>query len=290
MYHFIQQPYNNNLEEIFMEDMKLFQIGEVAKMFQISVGTLRHYEQSGLVIPEYTDPQTGYRYYSIRQFEVLNTIRYLRVLDMPLNQIADFLHNRDIQVIEDKLQKQKELIRKKQQELKAVEQKINHRLQSIKNATVAPLDKIQIIQAPATRIVWIRDSLKPTSYLDLEYSIRKLTGDQPESIVFLGKVGVGISKEQLEHEHFETYDCAFLVLDEEDIYQGTVDELPESKCVSVHFRGSHKEASGYYQKLLQYIHEQHLEITGTSREITLIDNGITSDPEKFVTEIRIPVA
>lgn len=25
------------------------------------------------------------------------------------------------------------------------------------------------------------------------------------------------------------------------------------------------------------------------REITLIDNGLTDDPEKFVTEIRIPV-
>lgn len=110
-----------------MEDMKLFQIGEVAKMFQISVGTLRHYEQSGLLIPEYTDPQTGYHYYSIRQFEILNTIHYLRVLDMPLNQIADFLHNRDIQVIKDKLQKQKEMIQKKQQELKSIEHKINHR-------------------------------------------------------------------------------------------------------------------------------------------------------------------
>ena len=42
-----------------MEDMKLFQIGEVAKMFQISVGTLRHYEQAGLLSPEYTDPKTG---------------------------------------------------------------------------------------------------------------------------------------------------------------------------------------------------------------------------------------
>lgn len=272
-----------------MEDMKLFQIGEVAKMFQISVGTLRHYEQSGLLIPEYTDPQTGYRYYSIRQFEILNTIRYLRVLDMPLNQIADFLHNRDIQIIEDKLQKQKEMIQKKQQELKSVEHKINHRLQSIKDATEATLDKVQMITAPAARIVWIQDSLKPTSYLDLEYSIRKLTGEQPESIVFLGKVGVGISKEQLENDQFDHYDCAFLVLDEEDVYQGTVNELPESLCASIYFRGSHNEAAGYYRKLLSYIHNHNFTITGTSREITLIDNGITSDPEKFVTEIRIPV-
>ena len=47
-----------------MENKKLFQIGDVAKMFHISVGSLRHYEQAGLLKPEYTDPETGYRYYS----------------------------------------------------------------------------------------------------------------------------------------------------------------------------------------------------------------------------------
>ena len=69
---------------------ELFQIGDVAKLFHISVGSLRHYEKIGLVKPELIDENTGYRYYSTRQFECLNTIRYLRVLDMPLPQIADY--------------------------------------------------------------------------------------------------------------------------------------------------------------------------------------------------------
>ena len=56
--------------------------------------------------------KSSYRYYGIRQFEVLNTIRYLRVLDMPLEQIADFLANRDIQVIEENC-KSKEMIRER---------------------------------------------------------------------------------------------------------------------------------------------------------------------------------
>lgn len=40
-----------------MEDKKLFQIGEVAKMFQLSVGSLRHYEKAGFLKPEYTDKE-----------------------------------------------------------------------------------------------------------------------------------------------------------------------------------------------------------------------------------------
>jgi len=54
------------------------------------VSSLRHYEALGLVTPEYVDPSTNYRYYSVRQFEPLNTIRYLRAMDMPLTEIADF--------------------------------------------------------------------------------------------------------------------------------------------------------------------------------------------------------
>ena len=100
-------------KEIPMEDKKLFLIGEVAKMFHISMGTLRHYEQAGLLTPEYTDPDTRYRYYGTRQFELLNTIRYLRVLDFPLAQIKTFLDNRDTDVIEEKLVHQKEVIAKR---------------------------------------------------------------------------------------------------------------------------------------------------------------------------------
>lgn len=62
-------------------------------MFGLSVSSLRHYEKEGLLRPEYIDINTGYRYYGLKQFEVLNTVRYLRVLDMPLKDIREFLSN-----------------------------------------------------------------------------------------------------------------------------------------------------------------------------------------------------
>ena len=113
---------------------KLFRIGDIAKLFNLSVSTLRHYEKTGLVEPEYIDRETGYRYYSTRQFEVLNTIRYLRALDMPLSEISDFLKNRDIEIIEEKLIKQKQAVVEKQKRLKLIERKIENRLRSISDA------------------------------------------------------------------------------------------------------------------------------------------------------------
>lgn len=124
-----------------MEETKLFKIGEVAKMLHVSMGTLRHYEQAGLLTPEYVDRKTGYRYYSARQLEVLNTIRYLRVLDMPLPQIADFLQNRDVDVMREKLLWQKEMIREKKRELEHAERKIDHRLERLNEALQATLEK-----------------------------------------------------------------------------------------------------------------------------------------------------
>ena len=104
---------------------QLFSIGEMAKIFHLSVSSLRHYEALGLVTPEYVDPSTNYRYYSVRQFEPLNTIRYLRAMDMPLTEIADFLQNRDVETIEEKLRAQKAAVVQKQKELKRIERKLD---------------------------------------------------------------------------------------------------------------------------------------------------------------------
>lgn len=270
-------------------DGRLFRIGKVADMFNVSLGTLRHYERCGLLEPEYIDPRTGYRYYGAKQFEVLNTIRYLRVLDMPLTQIAEFLHNRDVHVIEDKLVAQKALIERKQHELEMVQRKIDHRLERLRDAEQSEFDVIRVVRQPACRIVWIRDSPKVDSYLGLEYSIRKLEQHQKDSLVFLGKVGVGIDKESLEQGGYADYGLVFLLLDDEDEYEGDTVALPETDCVRIRFRGSHGDAPDRYRELIWYTAEQGLDITGFSREIALIDEGLTSDPAQFVTEICIPV-
>lgn len=123
---------------------------------------------------------------------------------------------------------------------------------------------------PECRIVCMLDSLKSQTYLDLEQSIRKLEVGQKSSVVFLGKVGLGISRENLAGGNFERY---FLILDDEDDYDGEFRISPKGRCVSVRFRGSHTEASIYYQKLMSYTQKQGLSINGLSREITLINYG-----------------
>ena len=267
----------------------LFSIGDMAKLFHLSVSSLRHYETVGLLRPERIDPDTGYRYYSTRQFEVLNTIRYLRALDLPLKEIDDFLQNRDIDRMEEKLRQQKAAVMEKQQELQRIARKIDNRLQQLALAQTAVLDKIELVQAPACRMVWLEGSLKINKYVDMETPIGRLLRFDAEAVVFIGKVGVGISAEHLQEGSFSQYDGIFLVLDAEDRFQGETLLLPETTCVRVRFRGSHPQAPKQYEKLLAYLHENCLEVAGFSREITMVDEGLTSDTEKFLTEISIPV-
>ena len=142
-----------------MEKRELFQIGEMAKMFHLSVGSLRYYEKIGLLEPEYVDQETGYRYYSTGQFECLNTILYLRVLDMPLSQIASFLKNRDIGKIQEMLRQQKDVVVRKQEELKSIEKKITNRLRQIQDALGAEKERIQVKRVKPRRIAWLKDHL-----------------------------------------------------------------------------------------------------------------------------------
>lgn len=71
----------------------MFRIGEFAQIAQVSGRQLRFYDQLGLLRPAHTDPQTGYRYYSIRQLPRLNAILALKELGLTLEQIGPLLKN-----------------------------------------------------------------------------------------------------------------------------------------------------------------------------------------------------
>ena len=79
---------------------------------------------------------------------------------MPLTEIEDFLKNKDIDRIEEKLRQQKQAVLKKQQELKRIEQKIDHRLNWLMDAQSTSLDVVSLVSLPAYRIVWVDDPLQ----------------------------------------------------------------------------------------------------------------------------------
>jgi DNA-binding transcriptional MerR regulator len=70
-------------------------IGDFSRMTHLSVTTLRHYHEVGLLRPAEIDPGSGYRFYAPEQVQVAQVIRRFRDLGMPLEEIREVLHAPD---------------------------------------------------------------------------------------------------------------------------------------------------------------------------------------------------
>jgi len=69
----------------------MLKIGEFSKIAQVSIKTLRYYDQMGLLKPAHIDRYSGYRYYTLSQMVSLNRILALKDLDFTLDQIQELL-------------------------------------------------------------------------------------------------------------------------------------------------------------------------------------------------------
>jgi DNA-binding transcriptional MerR regulator len=70
-------------------------IGEFSRLTHLTVKTLRHYHEQGLLVPHAVDGTSGYRRYSVDQVPDALLIGRLRRLDMPLTEVRRVLESAD---------------------------------------------------------------------------------------------------------------------------------------------------------------------------------------------------
>ncbi|MED1799211.1 MerR family transcriptional regulator [Brevibacillus porteri] len=112
----------------------MFKISEFAKISQVSVKTLRYYDQVHLLKPAHTDKFSGYRYYSADQMFQLNRILAYKELGFSLDQIRQMMSE------QIPLEQIRGMFRIKQSEIQSILDKeqarlnlINDRLYAIEN-------------------------------------------------------------------------------------------------------------------------------------------------------------
>ena len=85
----------------------LLKIGEMAELNHVSAQTLRLYDKNKLLEPQYMDPETGYRYYTLEQCAKLDMIRALKSCHLPLQKIREIFELSSeeclIQVLEEQI-------------------------------------------------------------------------------------------------------------------------------------------------------------------------------------------
>lgn len=125
------------------------------------------------------------------------------------------------------------------------------------------MEKIKIEKSEPIKIAYVLNTLAPINYTNLENSLREVDcGENNNPIIFSGKVGIGIFQENLISKNFSKYDIVFATLDEEDVYDGQTEFLPEGMCVTISFCGTHKDSCSYYERLFDFIKTENLEIAG----------------------------
>lgn len=72
-----------------MRDDQLLSIGAFSVLVGLSVSALRHYDDVGVLTPFHVDPSTSYRYYHHTQARAARTIRALRRVDLPIDELRD---------------------------------------------------------------------------------------------------------------------------------------------------------------------------------------------------------
>lgn len=121
---------------------KLYTSGEFAKRANVSVRTIRYYDEIGLLKPSVIE-DNGYRYYTDSDFIKLQKIIVLKRLGLPLQEIAVIsCKGSDTGLIQESLKLQQKLIQDKIAELKRMEKTIKTVSQSLTGKVDTDWNKI----------------------------------------------------------------------------------------------------------------------------------------------------
>jgi DNA-binding transcriptional MerR regulator len=253
-------------------------------MTHLSVKTLRHYHEAGLLEPAEIDPRSSYRYYEVGQIPIAQTIRRFRDIGMPVREIADLLGTGDPGA-------RGHLIGRHLGRLEA-------QLEHTRNAVAALqrlLDPVATIDVrrrtnPRTVVAAISDTVALHEVLTwYDEAMNELRAALAET----GQVSTGPPGGLYDNE---------LVTDErgrvvvyvpvaEAARSGRVRPLeipPTDVAVTIH-RGAHDDIDVTYGALGMWVDQHDLAIAGPVHETYLVGPRDTPDESAWRTEIGWPI-
>lgn len=135
----------------------MFKIGDFSQLGQVSIRTLRLYDELNLLKPAQIDKFTGYRFYLLEQLPRLNRILALKDLGLSLEQIGDLL-KRDLpaEQLRGMLMLKQAEIETQMQEMQAQMRRVEARLKQIEQEGQPPKYEVVIKSVEAQTILSAR--------------------------------------------------------------------------------------------------------------------------------------
>jgi DNA-binding transcriptional MerR regulator len=279
----------------------MFRIGDFSQLGQVSVRTLRLYDEMGLLKPAEVDDFTDYRYYSLEQLPRLNRIVALKDLGFSLKEIAELLEeNLSLADLREMLTRKQNEVSQKLQEEQVRLLRLEARLKQIELENT-PLDyDVTMKKVPAVTIFSKRNFVPNLEDMD-KYCTRFY--QELYEVISAQKLNVVAPEFTLFHmreyvtENVDVEVC--VVLDSESLGRlelpsddsFTVRKLQGYKTVaSIVYKGLYRELDGPARAITLWVGMNGYHSVGAAREVHLSGPIVETGKEKAVViELQVPV-
>lgn len=279
---------------------QLIKIGAFSRLGRVSVVTLRHYDELGLLPAAHVDPESGYRYYALEQLPRLHRILALKDLGFSLEQVARLLADPlpTEQLRGMLLLRQAELeraVRTEQARLAAVQA----RLEAIEREGVAPAYDVLVRPVAAQLVASIRQTVPSSEAVESLFDELEAFADAHNVRTAAPPLAIYYDAEYRERD----IDLEVAVpLTAQVAGQGrlTVRELPGAPTMAcVVHAGSYAMLDLASGALYAWIARQGYRVAGAYREVYLrfgaaglplaVAAYLAEDSAQYLTELQVPV-
>lgn len=274
-----------------------FSIGQMSKLHNISVQTLRHYDKMDLLKPSYTNSSTGYRYYSTRDFLTMDLIKQCKSMGLALDEIKEVIKNyTSLESILDTLSNQRRLVDDKIKELESIKYKINSLEDKIRLSLKNGINEVFIKHNEERKFLKYEYTSRYTDEFELNLrelllEIEKTYGDSNAEIVFTTSYDdINNINKNANNIHEVTYNNVMIHLEEEiDYEENKVIILPKGDYITLYFDDQYINAYKYYKKVIDYIKNNNIKVQGYFYEIYIMTRVGNDGREKSLGQIEIKI-
>ena len=262
-------------------------IGEFSVITKLPVKTLRFYHEQGLLIPDYIDEESSYRYYRNASVDRAEAITFLRELDFSINDIADILKNysEDIDIC-SLLAKQKECISAKAAKYNEAVDRIELFLKTTKEYNMNEANRT-ILEKQIDDIIFAGYRFKG-KYQEVGRAF-KAVGKAAGRFISGPAMSFCYDSEYMEDN--ADIEAGFPLLKKVTLKGIDTHVLKGGKAVTITHYGPYETLGNSYTELFSYINEKKYSTIIPCREIYIKGPGMIfrGNPDKYVTELQVMV-
>ncbi|GHO70341.1 MerR family transcriptional regulator [Ktedonobacter sp. SOSP1-52] len=267
----------------------MLKIGEFARLSQVSIKTLRHYDALNVLRPARIYPESGYRLYEIGQLVDMVRILALKDCGFTLEEIARLLQTYDTKTVEallhQRIAAQEQLVADEQARL----QRMIARTQQLADADRVPLYDVALKQTEPLTLVGLRQCVATTAEIG-PFAQMVMRHCEQHGVVSSGPlIHLYYDESQLD-EGFDLFVGMSVTALPPSLADLCCERLAGGEQVAcVIYRGDYRNISSAYSALDRWLSTSSYRIAGPCREIYHLNPTHTDDPASYITEIQYPL-